>query len=257
MRISCFYNSDSYTGQSTHICYKQDFTAMNKRHLFGLDDHLIDWHSLTCGVHRDVVAPFMALQAAAAEQGFELAIASGYRDFERQLAIWNAKARGLRPVLDTAGRPLDIARLDPWDLAQAILRWSALPGASRHHWGTDLDVYDSRAVAADYKVQLLATEVQGDGPFVPLHNWLDQRISNGRAEGFFRPYQADRGGIAPERWHLSYAPLSGGFQLALDKNSLLEIITSQPIELQDTIVSHMDEIYQRFVLVPGQLYPSN
>ncbi|MCZ8486094.1 D-alanyl-D-alanine carboxypeptidase family protein [Vibrio lentus] len=23
----------------------------------------------------------------------------------------------------------------------AILRWSALPGASRHHWGCDFDVF--------------------------------------------------------------------------------------------------------------------
>jgi LAS superfamily LD-carboxypeptidase LdcB len=230
---------------------------MDKRHLCGLNDSLIDRHSLACGLHRDVVAPFLELRAAAAEQGFALTVASGYRDFDRQLHIWNAKARGQRPVLDGAGQPLDITALEPWALVQAILRWSALPGASRHHWGTDLDVYDSHAVASDYRVQLVASEVYGDGPFVPLHDWLDQRINSGSAAGFFRPYQDDRGGIAPERWHLSYAPLAAGFQQALDKNSLQEIITAQPIELQDTIVSHMDEIYQRFVHVPQALYPSN
>ena len=93
-------------------------------------------------MHRDVVTPFLALQAAAREAGFELAVLSGFRGYERQLSIWNRKAAGELPVLNSEARPLDPATLGDAELAFAILRWSALPGASRHHWGTDLDVYD-------------------------------------------------------------------------------------------------------------------
>ena len=38
------------------------------------------------------------------------------------------------------------------------MRWSAIPGSSRHHWGTDLDVYDAAAVTPDYQVQLTPQE---------------------------------------------------------------------------------------------------
>ena len=32
------------------------------------------------------------------------------------------------------------------------------------------------------------------------------------AFGFFRPYTTDRGGVAPEPWHLSYAPVAARAQ---------------------------------------------
>ena len=100
-------------------------------------------------VHRAIVAPLTALQADAAQAGFDLRLVSGYRSFDRQLAIWNAKAMGKRAVLDSAGRVLDISALSEVELVNAIMRWSALPGASRHHWGSDIDVYDAAAVSAD------------------------------------------------------------------------------------------------------------
>ncbi len=93
-------------------------------------------------VHREALEPFRRLQREARTAGFDLRILSGFRSFEEQLAIWNGKATGKRAVLDSAAVPLDITRLSERELVFAMLRWSALPGASRHHWGTDLDVYD-------------------------------------------------------------------------------------------------------------------
>ena len=113
----------------------------NKYYLCGLDDHLIDRDTM---LHRQIIEPLHLLQEAATVAGFNLTVASAYRSFERQLSIWNAKAEGRRVVLDSAGLPVDMMALDPWQQVQAILRWSALPGASRHHWGTDLDIYDKK-----------------------------------------------------------------------------------------------------------------
>jgi len=90
--------------------------------------------------------PFAALRRAARHAGLELVAVSGFRDFDRQLEIWNAKYAGTRPVLDAAGALLDMAVLEPAQRIDAILRWSALPGASRHHWGTDFDLIDAGAV---------------------------------------------------------------------------------------------------------------
>ena len=74
------------------------------------------------------------LRDVAEQAGQTLAVASAYRGFDRQLSIWNAKARGEKPVLDLAGQAIDLDCLSDWDRVQAILTWSALPGASRHHW---------------------------------------------------------------------------------------------------------------------------
>ncbi|MDN5681542.1 MAG: M15 family metallopeptidase, partial [Ewingella sp.] len=97
------------------------------------------------GPHRlqpEAVEAFIRMQDAARLAGFNLQPASTFRDFERQLAIWNGKFRGERPVLDKESRPVEVASLSDAERCELILRWSALPGASRHHWGSDLDIYD-------------------------------------------------------------------------------------------------------------------
>lgn len=142
---------------------------------------------------------------------------SGFRSFEQQLLIWNRKATGQRAVLDSQARPLDIARLSDRELVFAILRWSALPGASRHHWGTDIDVYDEAARPEGYEVDLVPDEVNPGGMFGPLHAWLDDRILTGTSFGFYRPYDLDRGGrpgamaseLRPGRNRIPAAPDAG------------------------------------------------
>ena len=100
------------------------------------------------------------MQQAAAADGIELALVSSYRSFAQQARIWTAKYTGQRPVYNKAQQQVDISQLDGFAKIEAILLYSALPGASRHHWGTDLDVFDKAAVAADYQVQLLDAEYQ-------------------------------------------------------------------------------------------------
>jgi LAS superfamily LD-carboxypeptidase LdcB len=194
------------------------------------------------------VGPFLRLQGEAREAGFELRILSGFRDFERQLSIWNRKATGKLAVLDGDAVPLDIERLNERELTYAILRWSALPGASRHHWGTDLDVYDEAARPEGYEVELIPEEVEAGGMFAPLHEWLDERITAGTAFGFFRPYEFDRGGVAPERWHLSCAPAAAMYERQLTTDVLRETVQQAEIELKEVVLQDLDEIYERFVI---------
>jgi LAS superfamily LD-carboxypeptidase LdcB len=209
-------------------------------------------------VHQNIVAPLASLKAAAASSGFELRVASGFRGFERQLAIWNTKAAGERVLLDDAGLVLDWASLSESELMVAILRWSALPGASRHHWGTDIDVYDAAAVASDYQVQLTPAEVADEGVFGPFHKWLDGEFSAGRGEGFFRPYNVDRGGIAPERWHLSYAPLAAFCDLSLEAEVLQQALQRrEDLLLKDAILRELPRIYRHYITVPASCYPAS
>src|SRR5690606_17494527 len=169
------------------------------RHLYGLDDsYLNSVPSLQCMVHAEVVEPLLAFVAQAQAAGFDMRVASSYRSFERQLTIWNAKASGQRLLLDSDGQPLDSKSLSERDLLFAILRWSALPGASRHHWGTDIDVYDAAAIAPDYELKLTVAETCGEGPFAPFHRWLTDKLANDGNVHFYRPYARDTGGVAPE-----------------------------------------------------------
>lgn len=225
--------------------------------LTGTKSAHIDTSVFPSGLHYRAVAAFSRLQLAAARAGYELAIASSFRDFDRQLLIWNEKAAGIRPIYGDDGQPVEVQQLSPWELAQAILRWSALPGTSRHHWGTDLDVYDRAAVPETYRVQLSPAEVSDGGPFAPMHDWLDEQMEKDLGEGFFRPYDCDRGGIAPERWHLSYAPVAAEFQQQLSAAKLAEFLGRQNLALKEAVLAHIEEIVQRYIDVPVVAYPAS
>lgn len=217
--------------------------------LLGLDERaLVDLPALSCRVHQQLCEPLLFLQARAASAGFILKVASSYRSFERQLLIWNNKVRGLRPVLNDAGEVIDLSLLSPREKVFAILRWSALPGASRHHWGTDVDVYDGSRISADYQLQLTVAETVGYGPFAEFHQWLSEELMQGNGD-FFRPYAQDRGGIAPEPWHLSYAPLARNFSQQFNQQILRQQLEQTDLELKQTVLDNLDEIYQRFIRV--------
>ncbi len=227
---------------------------LSQAQLTGRDDsHLV----AVDGGHRLLPATasaFAALQRDARAAGFELAIASSYRPFDRQLAIFNGKARGERAVHDDAGRPLAMEPLSAEQRLQAILRFSALPGTSRHHWGSDLDVYDASAVDADYRVQLTPQEVDPAGPFGPLHAWLDERMAAGKSHGFYRPYAEDRGGVAPERWHLSHAPQARQCEGRLSLSGLLDCWRGE-LELFAEVEARAGELLARYVEVPAGWCP--
>lgn len=202
-------------------------------------------------VHKNILVPLQSLAQRAAQQGFELSVASGFRSFDRQLAIWNAKAEGLRPVLDDHNNAVDLSRLSDLQRVEAIMRFSALPGASRHHWGCDVDIYDRAALAQGQSVQLLPSESEADGPFYAFHQWLDTLLAARDCEGFYRPYNIDRGGIATEPWHFSYAPIATEYQKSLTVSMLAQVIDSSEIGFKATILDNLPQLFQRFIALPS------
>jgi LAS superfamily LD-carboxypeptidase LdcB len=177
--------------------------------------------------------------------GIDLHIVSAFRDFNRQVAIWTAKFNGQRPLLDAAGLEINHADLYESALIDAILTWSALPGASRHHWGSEIDVIDAAALPAGHKPQLHTREFAAGGCFERLNGWLD---SNMQRFGFFRPYATFRGGVQPEPWHLSCAAVSIPALEALTLDVLREAIGGADMPGQQTVLARLPELYQRYVL---------
>lgn len=216
---------------------KDILTGKTKRHL------ILDPQSGLL-VHNEMLDSLNRIRDDASLAGFQLAMTSAFRSFEDQLKIWNAKARGEKILYNDKSIPLDYQSLTKKEILYAILRWSALPGASRHHWGSDFDVYDHNAITLDYKVLLLPEETAPQGIFGSFHLWLDQNLDR---YNFFRPYSIDTGGIAPERWHLSYAPISSTYQASLSFELIEETIKNSDIELKEIILEELPEIYRRFI----------
>ncbi len=213
------------------------------------EDHLVVWDEKRgIKIHRDAEGPLRKMAEFAGLAGLQLEVASGFRSFSAQLKIWNEKATGKRPLLDEKGHPLDFARLTSEQIVFAILRWSALPGASRHHWGSDIDVYDPKAMPQGYQLRLVPEETEKGGMFAPLHEWLDWEMKNFQ---FFRPYDKDRGGVSPERWHLSFAPVSLNCSNHLTEELVGEVIGKTDLELKNTVLSYLPEIYRRYISAVG------
>lgn len=201
---------------------------------------------------------FWRLKSRAEGAGIALRIASGHRDYGRQLAIFNDKMMGARPVLSEDGLPLCRDDYTDWDWLQAVLRFSALPGLSRHHWGTDFDVWDAAAVPDDYRLALVSAEYLPGGPFHRFSCWFSEREARQESESFFRPYETDTGGVAPEPWHISFRgseePKPEDLVQPLTRlwstGTLAGINCSfPPLAYASLVVDHADELLDRYVVI--------
>ena len=220
---------------------------MNEGELTGqVRTHIADVPEPPCVLHTHVAAPFLNLRRAAAADGFDLTPISSFRDFSRQLAIWNGKFSGDRPMADAKGQPIDVTDLSPRQRVEAILLWSALPGASRHHWGTDVDLIDRRATLPNYQPKLVPEEFAPGGPYAALAAWLE---ANAARFGFFRPYRGVLSGVRPEPWHFSFAPIAENARGALTLGVLQKAIVAAPLLGKAEVLERLDELHARYVAI--------
>lgn len=218
---------------------------MNDGELTGqVRTHIADVSDPACALHAHVVAPFLNLRRAALADGFDPVPYSSFRDFSRQLTIWNGKFSGERPMLDASGLPLDASDLTPFERIEAILLWSALPGASRHHWGTDVDLIDGHATPPGYRVLLTPEEFAPGGPYAPLAEWLE---ANAGRFGFFRPFRGVLSGVQPEPWHYSFAPVAENARRSLSPAVLRKAIAAAPLFGKHEVLQRLDALHARYV----------
>lgn len=174
-------------------------------------------------------------------------IASGFRDFSRQRAIWNGKFEGELPILDSNSQPLNKAALSDEEKLKAILRWSALPGGSRHHWGCDFDVYARNLLPSDTKLQLEPWEYL-EGHQLAFYCWLKEHIDE---FGFFFPYLQDLGGVAIEPWHISHKTIGQQCAAQLNAEMLKDELVRQNqqhnIAGLESILNNLDSILSTYI----------
>lgn len=219
------------------VLNSEQLTGRTRTHVLELTQH-------QCTLQPDAARAFLALRAAAQDSGIELVAASSFRDFRHQLGIWNDKFQGRRPLLDRDGTPLDTAVMTAPQIVRAILHWSALPGASRHHWGTEIDVIDRAALTDGRKTQLVPAEYRPGGVFAGLDGWLTQHAEG---FGFFRPYDRDRGGVQPEPWHLSFAPVATDALQALSIDVLSQALRDVELAGAEAVWPQLEDIHARYV----------
>lgn len=213
--------------------------------------HVVQRDDLGAALQRDTLEAFLAMKEAAARAGLAIEIVSAFRDFAAQQHIWDRKYRGERPLYDASGSVVDRARLSDEELIDAIVCWSAVPGGSRHHWGTEIDVIDRAALPEGYRVRLLPDETAPGGVFHRLHQWLDEHSAG---FGFYRPYRAYRGGFYPEPWHLSYAPVSAIALERLTPEIFADAVRASSMLGRERVLSRIDVIYRQYVAnvdIPG------
>ncbi|MFA5620227.1 MAG: M15 family metallopeptidase [Weeksellaceae bacterium] len=137
---------------------------------------------------------FNLMKKAAKEQGFHIHVISSYRSYNHQNGIWERKYKQYRGQ-----------GLSPQKTIEKIIRYSTIPGTSRHHWGTDLDIIDStRGIPSN---PLSEVHFNEGGRMRKFKLWLDE---NAEKFGFYLVYTnaPGRKGFAYEPWHFSYRPIS-------------------------------------------------
>lgn len=217
--------------------------SMNELELTGrARTHVKQMNDPRFAMHPEALEAFLEMKEAANKDGIRMNVFSSFRDFKAQSRIWNLKCQGKRPLYDRAGRPLHHSALNGKELVETILIWSALPGASRHHWGTDVDLVGR--VPQGYQVELLPHEYEENGIFGELNRWMSENLHR---FGFFRPYREDLGGVSVEPWHVSYAPLSIPALEQLTPQLLRKTLKDSNLEMLDLVLKLLEEIHSRFV----------
>lgn len=133
---------------------------------------------------------FKRMYFAAKEDGINLIIVSGARNYYAQKSIWERKFK-----------KNEEAGMSPIDNAYKILLYSSMPSTSRHHWGTDIDINN------------LEPEYFESGIGKIEYEWL---VTNASKFGFCQVYsdfsKNDRSsGYQEEAWHWTYTPQSKRF----------------------------------------------
>jgi hypothetical protein len=147
--------------------------------------------------HKDAVEALTRMADAAGRNGYKLRVVSAFRSFDDQKQIWEDKWTGKTLV---EGKKLPRSTPDPKARALKILEFSAMPGTSRHHWGTDFD-FNS-----------LSNSYFRSGEGKRLYDWLTAHAAE---YGFCQPYtakgEARPDGYEEEKWHWSYMPVASWY----------------------------------------------
>lgn len=182
--ITPAYLSKDYLMGKFDPATHEDFSLIQAKHTDKEDIYM----------RTDAYEAFSKMSDAAKKDGIDFKIVSATRPFHHQKRIWEGKWNGQRKV---SGQDLSKTMPNEEERAFKILEFSSMPGTSRHHWGTDIDIND------------LENDYFESGQGLKEYEWL---VANAGKYGFCQVYSekgADRPhGYNMEKWHWSYLPVA-------------------------------------------------
>jgi LAS superfamily LD-carboxypeptidase LdcB len=163
---------------------------------------------------------YIRMKRAAYSAGFGIKMISSYRSYDHQTRIWEGKYI----------RYTESEGMTPDKAIEKIVEYSTIPGTSRHHWGTEIDIIDGYPKSSGDV--LVAKKFEAGGPFEAFKKWLDK---NANSFGFYLVYtnDPDRRGFKHEPWHYSYAPLSVPMLKQFRKTNILKVLSQESFEGAD------------------------
>ncbi|MEN8788762.1 MAG: M15 family metallopeptidase [Flavobacteriaceae bacterium] len=193
------------------LAQEQEFDMME---LMGKAD--IDLYGEGYQLRKEAHDAFLEMYNAALKDGIEIEVVSSYRSFDRQAEIFERKyakytAEGMEPL----------------PAIDKIIEYSTIPGTSRHHWGTEIDIIDK--MGGKEGDVLVPEKFQSDGPYAGLKAWMDK---NANDFGYYLVYTDDakRRGFKHEPWHYSYAPLSIPMLTTFRKKNIMHYLDKEEFD---------------------------
>jgi len=207
--IRCFicliFISCKGQAQDTTIISAEELVGKKRPELFGNEYFL----------RKEAHESLAQMQEAAAKDSIKIYVVSSYRGFEHQKKLWNKKFK----------KALDDGLTNEQALARCI-EYSAIPGTSRHHWGTEVDLIDLNRPVLESPLE--QKEFAEGGNFEKLYNWLRTHANE---YGFYVVYDTNpiRKGFYYEPWHYSFIPLSSRFHAEYLKLDVKPYLTQRDI----------------------------
>jgi LAS superfamily LD-carboxypeptidase LdcB len=190
--------------------------SFTRNQLIGKGNPDIIGDTYTTKMHKEANVAFQKMKVEAAKENINIELVSAYRSFQRQKEIFEEKyirftSEGLTPL----------------QAIEKIIEYSTIPGTSRHHWGTDIDIIDGNAKPRPKSV-LQPEHFHGEGPFCKLKEWLTEYSES---FGFYEVYTdaPDRKGFKYEPWHFSFAPVSKPMLVEYKKLDIKKILQEEKI----------------------------
>jgi LAS superfamily LD-carboxypeptidase LdcB len=159
---------------------------------------------------------FQNMYRAALKEGIKIQVVSGYRHFNDQLRIWNTKYTKYKKL-----------NLSEEEIFKNISTYSAIPGTSRHHWGTEIDIIDANA-GKPSNGYLNPENYLNGGRYEKLYRWMTEFSED---FGFYLVYTDEeyRNGFSFEPWHYSYKPLARNYLKQYSRLDLVQYVKDDKI----------------------------
>ncbi len=134
-------------------------------------------------LQKEVYIALNKMIKSAGKQGVKIHVVSAYRNFDHQNKLWKRKYNNL------------ISKgFSSKNAVLKVMEYTAIPGTSRHHWGTDIDISNGSPKLSHYNKSNYT-------------KWLNE---NAHKYGFYRSYTKNqlRAGYKYESWHFSYRKIA-------------------------------------------------